>query len=119
MVLSELEFHAYHGVLAEEKRLGQKFLVTCSLFCDLKPAAAADSIAHCPVDYAKAHDVVQSVVSAGPTRDLIETVAEDVARALLRHFTGCGKVTVRVDKPHVAVEGRVKSLGVEIKRVRE
>ena len=54
----------------------------------------------------------------GPPRRLVETVAERVAAAILAGNGGVRRVRVAVHKPHVAVEGVVQHLGVEITRMR-
>lgn len=47
----------------------------------------------------------------GPPRQLVETVAEQVAAAVLRDFPLASAVAVRVVKPHVAMPGALHSLG--------
>lgn len=54
----------------------------------------------------------------GPPLLLIETVAEQIASAILCEQPKVEKVSVHIRKPHVAVEGLVGSLGVEITRQR-
>jgi len=109
-------FHAYHGVLPEEKTLGQKFVVDVAMSTCLRAAEASDDIGD-TVDYARAFDVVKGEVT-GASRDLIECVGGRVASALLRTFPSVADVRVGVRKPHVAVEGVLESLGVEVFRSR-
>lgn len=44
-------FHGYHGVLIEERKLGQKFIVDMDVFLDLKKAGLTDNLEH-TVSYA-------------------------------------------------------------------
>ena len=51
-------------------------------------------------------------------RDLIESVAEDIAAALLHRNARVTGVRVSVRKPHVAIEGHFDAMGVSIFRAR-
>ena len=136
--LNDLQFHAYHGVLPSEKSLGQKFLInvemkkkrrnTLSAFDTETPTPSSktsteevlkahDRIEH-TVDYAKAFNLVKSIVVYGPQRDLIETVGEDIAGQILRQFASVDEVKVSVEKPHVAIDGDLRSLGISLVRRR-
>ncbi|GAB3131578.1 dihydroneopterin aldolase [Tsukamurella serpentis] len=75
--LTGLRVRGNHGVFAHERRDGQEFIVDLVLWVDSRPAAASDDLGD-TVDYGAlaqlAHDIV-----AGPPRDLIETVAAEIA----------------------------------------
>ena len=118
ILLNDLQFHAYHGVLPSEKELGQKFLVNVEMTAtSLRDASRTDDVSH-TVDYAKAFRLIRTLVVSGPQRDLIETVGEDICEGLLREFRLVEKVKVRVEKPCVAIDGDVRSLGIELNRRR-
>jgi dihydroneopterin aldolase len=116
--LESLVFHGYHGVLPEEKALGQKFVVDVTMsVCHLR-SGASDDIAD-TVDYAAAYELIRREVEGKENaKDLIERVGAGVADALLRAFPNAKDVAVRVRKPHVAVAGVVGSLGIEVYRDR-
>jgi dihydroneopterin aldolase/2-amino-4-hydroxy-6-hydroxymethyldihydropteridine diphosphokinase len=42
--IEELEIFANHGVFQEEKKLGQKFLISVELFLDLSEAGKSDAL---------------------------------------------------------------------------
>lgn len=44
LVLRGLRFHGYHGVLKEEQKLGQKFVVDVDAWLDLSKAGETDSL---------------------------------------------------------------------------
>jgi len=46
LILKGLTFHAFHGVVAEERILGQKFFVDIDAWMDLKPAGISDNLSH-------------------------------------------------------------------------
>uniref|UniRef100_A0A452XPY7 Dihydroneopterin aldolase/epimerase domain-containing protein n=1 Tax=Aegilops tauschii subsp. strangulata TaxID=200361 RepID=A0A452XPY7_AEGTS len=57
-------------------------------------------------------------VVEGPSRNLLESVAQSIAGSTLLEFPQISAVRVKVGKPHVAVQGIVDYLGVEILRRR-
>jgi dihydroneopterin aldolase len=75
--LRGLAVRGHHGVFDHERRDGQDFVIDLTVWLDLTAAAASDDLAD-TVDYGglaqRAHDIV-----AGPPRDLIETVAAEIA----------------------------------------
>ncbi|MBE3588465.1 MAG: dihydroneopterin aldolase [Thermoanaerobacteraceae bacterium] len=115
IILKDMEFYGYHGVLPEEQRLGQPFVVDVELFLDLAPAGRADDPER-TVDYARVFRVVEEVV-AGPPCRLIEAVAERVAAAVLKEFP-VAEVLVRVKKPAAPVPGHFEYMAVEVRRRR-
>eukprot|EP00741_Cyanophora_paradoxa_P006149 tig00000944_g5962.t1 len=105
-----------HGVFVEEQRLGQKFLVDVELAVDLERAGSTDDLS-LTVDYSRVCEQVRSVLE-GPPRQLIETVATEIADSVLREHKLVQGVRVAIQKPHVAVPHVLESLGVEITRSR-
>lgn len=108
-----LEFFGYHGVLPEERRQGQPFVVDVTLVLDLEPAGRSDDLRR-TVDYAEVREHVAAVVE-GPPRALIEAVAEAVADRLLQTYP-LRQVRVAVKKPRAPLGGRFGWVGVEIVR---
>ena len=68
----------YHGVNPRERKLGQHFVVDLEVNANLTLAATSDRLEE-TVDYTKLHSLVKHVVTGVP-RNLLETVAEDIAQ---------------------------------------
>lgn len=117
LVLRGLQFHGFHGVKQEEKTLGQKFVVDVDAWMDLSTAGETDSISD-TVSYTDIYRIVKDVVE-GPSHNLLESVAHRIASATLLKFSQISAVRVEVKKPHVAVQGTIDYLGVEIVRHRK
>lgn len=102
-----------HGVLPEEREVGQRFAVDLVLECDLSPAAASDDLAD-TVDYDALSRRVVEEVSA--TRfDLIEALAGHLAGIVLDE-PRVAAVEVRVAKPEVRMP--VDDVAVVLRRQR-
>ena len=109
-----IELRGHHGVFAEERRLGQVFVVSLELGLDTRAAAEADKLA-LTVDYAAVIACVRDIVEGEPVC-LVETLAGRVADAVLRGFPLVHHLTVEVQKPQAPVAARVSALGVVISR---
>lgn len=114
IILRGMLFHGYHGVFVEENKLGQKFLVDVDAWVDLSKAGESDDLEQ-SVSYADMYKQIKVIVE-GPPFKLVESVASAIANALLSTHPSISDVRVKVCKPHVAVEGVLDHLGVEIFR---
>ncbi|KAL5201645.1 hypothetical protein ABZP36_035999 [Zizania latifolia] len=117
LVLRGLRFHGFHGVKQEEKTLGQKFVVDVDAWMDLSIAGESDNISD-TVSYTDIYRIVKDVVE-GPSLNLLEAVAHRISSATLLKFPQISAIRVKVEKPHVDVQGIIDYLGVEILRYRK
>ena len=81
ITLTGLRVRGFHGVLPEERREGQEFVVDVALALDLAPAAASDALSD-TVDYGALAERLAAVVAGEPV-DLIETLAGRLADTCL------------------------------------
>ncbi len=114
--LRNMTFHACHGLLPEEARLGQRFEVDVELRLDLRAAGERDD-PDLTVDYAAVYDLVAQVVKGERRYGLVEALAEAVAAALGQRFEALTSARVRVRKPNPPVDGHFDGLEVEIERL--
>jgi len=117
MTLKAMRFFGYHGVYAEENKLGQKFQVELVLKLDLSKAAAEDDL-EATINYAELHAVTKSIVE-GPPFKLIEALAGAIATRLLQSYTNLNEVTVRVTKPNPPFDIHFDGVTVELRRKRD
>ena len=82
ITLTGLRVRGHHGVLPAEREQGQDFLVDAVLHVDVREAAASDDLED-TVDYGSLALQLAEVV-AGEPFDLIETLAERLARVCLQ-----------------------------------
>ena len=114
--LTGVRARGHHGVLEHERRDGQDFVVDVTLSLDLRAAGTSDELAR-TVNYAEVAADVVAVVT-GPPRDLIETVAEEIAhRALARPLVEAVEVTVH--KPSAPVGVPFGDVEVVVRRERD
>jgi 7,8-dihydroneopterin aldolase/epimerase/oxygenase len=116
IMLTNMVFSGRHGVGEEERAEPQRFEVDVELHLDLRPAGLSDDLDR-TVDYREVFEICRSVVE-GPSRDLIEALAERIADRVLERSRSKGttEVVVRVRKPQVPLPGQLDHASVEIAR---
>ena len=116
IVLQGISARGFHGVLGVEKAEGQDFVVDVTLQVDLRRAGRSDLLAH-TVNYAEvAADIVALIT--GPSLDLIETLADQIAAAALRRPL-VQSVEVTVHKPQAPVGVPFGDVQVVVERHRD
>jgi dihydroneopterin aldolase len=119
IVLSNMVFQGRHGVGDGERAQVQPFEVDVEIHLDLRPAGLADDLSK-TVDYRDVFEICRSIVEA-PSRQLIETLAESIAEAVLQRSAAAGatQIVVRVRKPKAPLPGRLDHAAVEVTRRRK
>jgi dihydroneopterin aldolase len=113
ITLTGLRVRGYHGVFDHEKRDGQDFLVDVSAWLDLTAAAASDDLRQ-TLHYGELAERVAAIVS-GEARDLIETVAGDIADEVLTDER-VREVEVTVHKPSAPIPLSFQDVAVTVRR---
>ena len=114
--LKNMLFYGYHGDLAEENKLGQRFIVDLTLTLDIAEVARTDAL-EATVDYVRVHEVCRELVEGKKVR-MIETLAARIAERLLADFPRLTSVDVMVKKPSVPMKGVLDYVAVETNRTR-
>lgn len=96
-----MKFHAFHGVMEEERIIGRTFLADLSYAIDT--AAAETDCIEDTVSYADLYDLVNEVMMQ-PSK-LIENVAWRVMKAIQSRFPQIPEITVRISKLNPPVNG--------------
>ena len=113
--LTGLECFGYHGVFEEEEKTGQPFIVDVT--CWLDTAGIEDDLSR-TVNYAELADVAADIVE-GPSRDLIETVAEEVAETAMQRFEILHAIEVTIHKPKAPIPRTFADVAVVARRSRK
>lgn len=92
---SDIQCHAYHGVLEAEKQNGNTFRVGVSIRLDTPLGVETDDI-HDTLDYRGVCDIVEREMSVAS--DLIEHVAWRIKQAIQQTYPEAIDVVVRVAK---------------------
>lgn len=116
IVLTGLEAFGYHGVFAEEKRHGQRFLVDVTLELELDEAIATDHLS-ATVNYAAVAQACVDILT-GPSYDLIEAVAGRIVEAVFGVDERITSVEVTLHKPDAPIPHTFADVAVVLTRTR-
>ena len=106
-----------HGVMDEERVLGQRFFLDIEVTTDARRASTNDDYRKA-ICYASLCDLAAKVSDAGPYK-LIETFAERVITAILERFPTVTEARVRIRKPGAPIDASFDTVGVELARKRQ
>ena len=116
IILDRIAVFARHGVLPEEAATGQRFYISLDARLDLGEAARADDLA-LGLDYGALAGLAARIATERRF-NLIEALAEAVAREALATFPRLDAITVRIDKPAAPIPLVLAGVAVEITRAR-
>lgn len=105
----------FHGVLPEERRVGQIFTVDVAIGVDVMAASQSDDLDR-TVDYSLVAQAAHEEIVGDPV-DLIETLAQRIADRCLA-LSGVRIVAVTVHKPSAPVGVPVSDVVLRIVRER-
>jgi len=114
--LNEMIFYGYHGVLPEERKLGQRFIVdftyeSCTEH-DTKIKHLEDTI-----DYTKVYAIIKHTLEEREFH-LLEVCANTLLESIINEFPDIIYANVRIKKPSVPINGSLSSVEVEMERKR-
>lgn len=112
--IKNLEIFANHGVFPEENRLGQKFVVSLTLYLNTRTAGKTDDLKE-SVNYGEVSSFVTTYMKEH-TFQLIEGAAEHLAEELLLRYPLLEGVTLELQKPWAPVGLPLETVSVEITR---
>ncbi len=112
--IDNLEVYAYHGVFPEENEKGQPFYVNMVLYTDTREAGLQDELT-LSTHYGEVCHFVTTWMQEH-TCKLIETVAENVAREVLKAFPLVQAIDVEIRKPQAPIGLPFESVSVKIHR---
>ncbi|HEY9889314.1 MAG TPA: dihydroneopterin aldolase [Candidatus Obscuribacterales bacterium] len=114
--VNDIRAFGYSGALPEENILGQWFRVDLQLALDLAAAGASDGLAD-TYNYAIAVQLVQQLIRQRPF-NLVETVASEIAKAVLHSDPRLLHITVKLTKLTPPIPDFAGTIAVEITRDR-
>lgn len=109
-----LEIYANHGVLKEERELGQRFVISCDMYLDTRKAGLADNLDE-TIDYGKICFRMERFLTEH-TYKLIETAAEELAKELLYTVPRLEALDLEIEKPWAPIGLPLQTVSVSIHR---
>ncbi len=109
--LKNVRFHAFHGVLPQEGRVGGEFLLSLRVGYPLSAAIESDAVSS-TVNYAELYAIAEKEMSE-PSK-LLEHVAGRIADAIERAFPEVVSIDLELTKLNPPMGADADGAGVEI-----
>lgn len=109
--IDQIRFYAYHGVLEQERTVGNHFSVSVVLEADLTAATTSDNLTH-TISYADVYAHIAEEMAI-PSQ-LLEHVAGRIFRRLHAAFPSISHLEVKVYKYNPPGCGETKRAGVVV-----
>ena len=109
--LNGLRFHAFHGVMPQERLTGNDYRVDLKIDFPLEKAVGSDDV-NDTLNYATVYTAVKEEMDV-PTQ-LIERIAYRIADRLFRTFKAINEVEIKVEKYNPPMGADCEGAGVEL-----
>lgn len=109
--LNGLRFHAFHGVMPQERLTGNDYRVDLKIDFPLEKAVGSDDV-NDTLNYATVYTAVKEEMDV-PTQ-LIERLAYRIADRLFRTFKAINEVEIKVEKYNPPMGADCEGAGVEL-----
>lgn len=109
--LKDVRFHAFHGVMPQERSVGADFLVSLRMGYDLSKAMVSDEVGD-TLNYAEVYQLVRQEMEQPSA--LLEHVAGRIVRTLLERFPMVTSVDLQLMKQNPPMGADCKGAGVEL-----
>lgn len=117
IVLKNMRFRSFSGVLPKEKEDGQDFVITLTLTLKDITGCRTDKLSD-TVDYGKVFSIVKDYVENASV-DLIEYMAYQIIVKIMRAFSEVIEISCEIQKPRAPIDGDFDYMSVIISRTRD
>lgn len=111
--LSDVRFHAFHGVLPQEKSVGADFVVNLRLGYDISSAMESDNVME-TLNYSQVYEAVKQEMTT--PSNLLEYVAGRIVKSLNDHFPDITSIDLKLTKlnPPMGADGCSASVEIHL-----
>ena len=111
IILRNVRFHAFHGVMPQERKVGADFLVNLRVGYPLEQAMQSDEVSD-TLNYAALYEVVKAEMMQ--PSNLLEHVAGRIADAVVKRFPQVTSIDLDLTKQNPPMGADCDGAGVEI-----
>lgn len=109
ILLENVELFAYHGVIPQERLVGNVFRVDLKIKADVGKAAESDDLEN-TVNYAEVYDIIKSEMAI-PSK-LIEHVAKRIIKSIKKKYPQVETVEIKLSKRNPPIEAQIEYASV-------
>lgn len=112
IILDEMRFYSYHGVLPQENIVGAEYRVSLNLETDFSEAASTDNL-NGTINYAEIYQAVKKEMQT-PVK-LLEHLTYRISERLFREFPTIKSIEITIFKENPPMGADCKNVGVKVK----
>ena len=116
IILQNLRFHAFHGVMPQERLTGNDYRIDLKINYPLDDAVVTDEVED-TLNYATVYQLTKQEMER-PSK-LVENVAYRIAKSLIDHFPTIKEVYIKVAKCNPPMGADTAGAGVELHIINE
>ena len=116
VLLENLRFHAFHGVLPQERTVGNDYLVSLKIKYDISSALTSDDVDD-TINYAEVYRLVSQEMSVPSA--LVERVAGRIGDRIFRKFPKVEEIFLKVLKRNPPMGADCDGAGVEVQLIND
>lgn len=115
ITLHEMRFYAYHGVFAQEQRVGNHFIVELTFWADIAESLHRDELEE-TISYADVYEVIKAEMAIPSC--LLEHVVGRISERLFATFPRIQRIALTLSKCNPPFPGEVHSAAVTLEACR-
>jgi dihydroneopterin aldolase len=110
--LKGLEFHAFHGVYEEEKKIGQTFRVDVSFETNVDKAALSDNLSD-TTDYTYIYELIAEQMKVRSA--LLEHIATRIVTSIKSMVDGVQNIELKITKVNPPINVKMEGISLTLK----
>lgn len=111
ILLENVKFYAFHGVLPQERKVGNDYQVSLRIGYDISRAMVSDDV-NDTLNYAEVYQLLSQEMSVPSA--LLERVAERIGDRLFRKFPAIQSIDLTIIKVNPPMGADSEGAGVEV-----
>lgn len=111
--LENMEFYCHHGVMEQEKKVGNIYIVDIMLFLDLSKACLSDNIDD-TVNYAEIYSIIKKTILT--PCNLLEFIANKICINIKAKFPEINKIKITLKKQSPPIQGKIQYATIIMER---
>lgn len=109
--LNSIRIYAYHGVYEEERRIGNEFIISLSIYLPINKDILDDSLSH-TVSYADLFNIIHEENKI-PHR-LLETLTLSIAEKIKKNYPQITRGKIKIEKSRPPIPDMLGSASVTL-----
>ncbi|MDL2213232.1 dihydroneopterin aldolase [Bacteroides sp. OttesenSCG-928-D19] len=113
--LEEVSFYSYHGIMPQEREVGNNYIINLRLTVDLEEAMRTDDVQH-TVNYANIHQLLAEEMAI--PSNLLEHVCGRIIERLFLEYQSIEEIDIKLSKKNPPMGADIAAASVKIHCVR-